>query len=438
LGIRIENRHRHTQVDNSFTVQKEVTSWWLAGLGYRYSWLDGDSSSKLTPTDGTGQLTFGSAWSAGKLLLDEVWQMANANSQFLPFSQLAFTLGVQGQWKRQETFGDVNLDEIIDPTDPTAGVFRVPATERSLLDQAAAEENVLLRYTGIAHTVLFAETRLKQEAYDRTAGQDNGPHAFQLGADAETRWQDTRVGFNTSPWRMVTVGGHYRRRDRETDYAYPLAQRDSAYPGFIQQRQTVTDEVEVRVSVAPATWWRGSVSYQIAGTDFHTTTGSTSPADFGPDFTPGGRHYAGRYLGHTVSGNITLAPFRRVTLSSTVSYQNSRTTTAAHSDAAVAPYRGDLWSVVSSIAYLLDEATELSVSHVFSEANYGQHHWDTGLPLGIDYQRQAVQAGVARRISKNVTARLQYGYFAYAEPSSGHLNDYTAHQVLALVNVRLP
>lgn len=436
--LRIDDRHRQTQVDNSFTVQKELASWWLAGLGYRYSWLDGDTTASLATLDGTGQAAAGSAWSAGKLLLNEVWQMANANSQFLPFSQLSLTLGVQGQWKRQETFGDVNLDEVIDPTDPTGGVFHVPATERSVLDLAGAEENVLARYTGLPHTTLFAESRLKQESYDRTADQDNGPHAFQLGADAEARWHDTRVGFSSSPWRLVSVGGHYRRRDRETDYTYPLAQRDSAYPGFIQQRGTVTDEVEARIGFSPTPWWRSSLSYQVAGTDFHTIAGSTSPVDFGSDATPGGRQFAGRYLGHTVSGSVSLTPLRRVTLSSTVSYQNSRTTTAAHGDAAVAPYRGDLWSVVSSVHYLLDEATELYASHVYSEARYGQHDWDSGLPLGVDYHRHAIQGGLTRRISKNVTARLQYGYFTYVEPSSGHLNDYTAHQVLGLVNVRLP
>ncbi len=436
LTMRVSEEHQHTQVANDFTAQKELTPWWLAGVGYRYSWLDGDSAASLAPRDAAGQPASGSAWSTDSILLDEVWQVADASSQFRLLPTLMATAAVQGQWKRQDTFGDVNLDEVIDPTDPTAGIFRIPATERSTLDLAGAEENLLIRYAGLPFTALFAEARLSQDDYTRDANQDNGPHAFDLGSEAAARWQDFRVGFNSSPWRTVSFGGHYRHRDRQTDYDYPLDQRDSAYPGFIQQRRIVADEVEARVVWSPLRWWRSTFTYQFADSDYRTTTGATSPDDVGPDATPGGRLYAGRYLSHTVSGNFTLTPVRRVYFGGTVSYQHTETTTADNGSLAVAPYRGDLCSLLANVTCLLDQKTDLTANYLFSQARYGQHNVEGGLPLGLDYDRHGVRVGITRQLSKSTTARLQYGHFAYDEPSSGHLRDYTAHQILAVLSVR--
>jgi hypothetical protein len=325
---------------------------------------------------------------------------------------------------------------VVDPTDPTSGIFRFPATERSVLDQTTTEENLLVRYAGLPFTALFGEARLKQEDYTRSADQDGGPHFVQFASDARVRWRDYRIGFNSSPWPRISLGGHYRHRDRQTDYDYPLAMHDLAYPGFILARDIASDEIEVRLAARPSTWLKTTLNYQWSDSDFHTTTAATSPDAVGLDATPGGRVFAGRYEAHTVSANATLTPFRRLYLAGTVSYQNSRTTTANNDSLSVAPYRRDQWSLLASATYVLDDASDIFASYTFSQARYGQNNAADGLPLGLDYDRHGVQLGLLRRFSKSVTARLQYGYFAYHEPSGGNLFDFTAHQVLAVVNLR--
>jgi len=432
----VQEAHRYTQIANTARVQKELADWWLASAGYRYSWLDGDAAFRLTPQDSSGAPAAGSAWFAEKILLNEVWQVANANSQFRLHPQLTATLALQGEWKRQETFGDVNMDEVVDPTDPTSGIFRFPATERSVLDQTTAEENLLVRYTGLPFTALFGEARLKQEDYTRSAEQDSGPHFVQVASEVKARWQAYRVGFNSSPWPRISFGGHYRHRDRQTDYDYPLAAHDGAYPGFILARDIASDEIETRLTARPATWLKTTLTYQWSDSDFHTTTVSTSPDAVGLNATPGGRVFAGRYEAHALSANATLTPFRRLHFAGTVTYQNSRTTTADNGSLSVTPYHGDLWSLLTSATYVLDNATGVFASYAFSRACYGQNNTADGLPLGLDYDRYGVQLGLLRRFSKSVTARLQYGYFSYHEPSSGNLLDFTAHQVLAVVNLR--
>jgi len=123
-------------------------------------------------------------------------------------------------------------------------------------------------------------------------------------------------------------------------------------------------------------------------------------------------------------------------LSGTISYQNNRTTTADNGNLSMAPYQGDLWSFWSSATYALDQATDLFGSYYFSRARYGQDNRASGLPLGIDYDRHGVQVGLRHIFHRSITGRLQYAYFSYNEPSSGHLVDFTAHQILGTVNLR--
>src|SRR5262249_8892506 len=133
-----------------------------------------------------------------------------------------------------------------------------------------------------------------------------------------------------------------------------------------------------------------------------------------------------------------LTPWRRVYLSGTFSYQDTRLEAFANGNPSIVPYRGDLYSVITSATYALNEKTDLQASYAFSWADYRQDNFADGLPVGIFYQQHAVTAGLARRISKDISAKLQYGYYYYDEPSSGHANNYTAHAVFATLVVRLP
>ena len=52
----------------------------------------------------------------------------------------------------------------------------------------------------------------------------------------------------------------------------------------------------------------------------------------------------------------------------------------------------------------------------------------TGLPLGVEYEQHSLQAGITRQITDNLRANLQYVFAQYYEPTSGTINDYTAHE----------
>ena len=102
------------------------------------------------------------------------------------------------------------------------------------------------------------------------------------------------------------------------------------------------------------------------------------------------------------------------------------------------PYRGDTYSALTSGTFALNPTTDLSASYSFSRADYGQNNAADGLPLGLEYQRHAVLAGVTKRWRKELTTNLQYGFFQYTEPSGGGLNNYTAHGIFATLTKKWP
>ena len=147
---------------------------------------------------------------------------------------------------------------------------------------------------------------------------------------------------------------------------------------------------------------------------------------------------AGNYQAQTAAFNTTLTPWRRLFLSTTFSYQNARTVTAANDSPSVAPYEGDIYSVMASGSYVLNQKTDLTASYSFSMADFAQNNYADGLPLGIKYQQQAVQVGIKRQIGKGKSLGLQYSFYHYDEPSSGGFNNFNAHAVFATLSFQIP
>jgi hypothetical protein len=123
-------------------------------------------------------------------------------------------------------------------------------------------------------------------------------------------------------------------------------------------------------------------------------------------------------------------------LFSTFAFQDSRTETHDHGSPSIAPFKGHVYSVVNSAQYALNELTDLTLTYDFSYADYGQNNAPSGLPLGIDYRRHGLRAGVGRRFLKRFMTNLEYVWSLYDEPSSEHQNDFTAHGLFATLSMR--
>ena len=54
----------------------------------------------------------------------------------------------------------------------------------------------------------------------------------------------------------------------------------------------------------------------------------------------------------------------------------------------------------------------------------------------MEYQQHSAQIGLTHRFNQNVSARLQYRFALYEEPSSGGATNYRAHSVFGTLTFR--
>ena len=201
-----------------------------------------------------------------------------------------------------------------------------------------------------------------------------------------------------------------------------------------------TDEIEAKLAWRLNRWLKTTLTYQLTATDYHTTTDAAEdPATLiAGAASPGGRFFAGNYDAQVYSFNAALTPGRRLYLSGTFSYRDTRLTTSSDFDPVVVPYRGKVYSALGNASYALNDKTDFRVGYAFSRADYRQQNEAAGLPQGIVYHQHSATASLTRRLLKNMTCSVQYGFFYYTEPTSGGANNSKAHAVLASITIRLP
>jgi len=326
----------------------------------------------------------------------------------------------------QEGVGNVSLDT----GNPVVFLTLVPASLDANLHKETLEESAQLQYTGLPFTSLFAEGRLQQESYGTLEQEIGGDHPFLHDTDADSDLADWRLGFQSSPHRMVSFGAHYRNRDKDTSYHNHIDDT-SGYPAFFRDRKIDTEEIEARISLRPLRWLKTTLTYQLLDTDFDS---KTDPATGG---TPGGWVHAGKFNANVYGMNLILTPFSRWYFSGTFNYYDSRAGSEHNDVGSIAAYRGEIYSVLASATYAVTTNTDLTATYSFSRADYAQKNFAAGLPLGIDYDWHAVQGGIARRF-RRATVNLQYAFYQYMEPSSRGFNDYTAHAVFTTLNLHWP
>jgi len=432
----VDEAYRHTQGANVLNARKQLNDWLSVSSGYLYSRLDGNASLNQSTVDGNGAFLFGSQWQGNRIDLSRESQVLSLASVLGPWSGLAVSLGVQGEWTQQESMGQEDLRTGV----PGVFLFPDPSMIVGNLDSRRARETALLRWSSIPFTVISAEARLLQEDLGRFESRFDEPlnpsGMFTRDTDATTLGQDYRVGFTTSPWPRLSFGAEFRHRDKDTDYDQIVHDPPTQYlyPGFILWRNVVEDQIDARLVYRVNGWLRTSLSYRRQQSDFSSATGPI-PVPMEP--SAGGPLEAAQVRANIYSINAVLTPTARLHLSETLVYSDSRTATAQNGVDYLVPWEGDVYSSITAATYLLAPATTLNVSYAFSMSDYGQDNFATGLPAGVDYDRHALQLALSHEFAGQVRATAGYGFYQYREPTLGGAADYRAHSIFASVNFPL-
>jgi len=434
------------QFANTLHGEKAINDWLFLSAGYLFTHFNADATFNQNTTDGAGQLAHGQFWSANDIVLDENANVFQVNALGGPWDGFTAALGLLNEWSQQSGFGSPNYREG-DPDDPLNPVTSKPGLVESDLTRVVVEENLVMRYTRIPFTVLFAEGRWKQQSIGNYQAQYGSDYNSLRDMDETFNWQNYRIGFEVSPWRWASWSASYNYSWHHNVYnddilQTPQENAQQGYPGFIRSQHIQGPSVETRLVLRPATWLRTTFAYKIAGTDFKTHTDgyyiSTATSPPLEVQSPGGTLTASKYDSKTYSASVTLTPWRRWSLSGTVSYQQSTTRSPSYYEPIIVPYRGNVYTISADSTFALTKRTDLFGNYSYSRAQYGENNFGAGLPLGIDYQLQGFQVGLSQRINPRTQASVRYGYYTYVEPSSNGFNDYTANLVFATVTIRLP
>ncbi len=426
---------RYFQGANTLRLEKTFKDWLSGSAGYLYSRLNSDATFMDTST------FFNTPYSAAvpKITLERESHVFNLNGLAGPFDTLTVSSGIQSEWTREQGFASDYVNRLPFVFVAPLGLAMNPPILSSDHDLASVSENLALRYTKIPFTVLFAEARLQQQSIGQSESDVQSTGSYLDNITDTSQLSDIRVGFDTSPWKIASFSAHYRRYDDDSQYRNNVPSEPiGGYPGFIRARNLLTDEIEAKLVLHPVAWLRTSLSYQYLTTSYWTDTGPAFNPGSAAILSPGGNILAGEYASRVYSINTSVTPWRRLCLATTFSYQTSATITADNGAAAIAPYRGDIYSMLANCTYVLGQNTDLFANYSFSAGNYGQNNFAGGVPVGIDYRQNGVQIGLSHRFKKDITAQLRYAYYSYNEPSSGGADNYIANSVFGTVTFKLP
>ncbi len=423
----------HVQGMNTLRLEKQMNDWLFLSAGYLYSRIEGDASLDQITLDAAGIPARGTFWYSDSILLQQRTHSFALSGMITPLDAFTLSAGVQSEWIHQEGLGRVHLDEG-DPYDPANFILEAPTID-SNLDKRQLTENLILRYSGLPLTSLFAEARLSQQRLSQIEHETDSAEHFDRDTDASADKRDFKVGGTVSPWQRVSLSASVRHRTIDNDYTHQTdnsAIGSAGYPAFIRSRDTDGDQLETKLIFKFTPRLKATLGYRWSRMDYETTT------DRIPGVAPGGEILAARHAAQTYSLGGTWTPLARLHFNSAFSFSDVRTDAEHHGHPSLLPYQGYIYSLVTGGNFHLNDRTDFQASYYFSSADYRENRTLDAVPLGVDYVRHGVMAGVRRQINDHLSAALRYGYFFYEEPGKDRGNDYTGHGVFASFRLTWP
>ena len=433
----------HFQAGNAFRLSKDVFDWWYLSAGYLYTRLNGDSGinqnavfTPLTPPSPplTTLLAGYPLWNADDIVLNQDSHTVNLNSFLGSWHGLSLSTGVEGQWMRQQAFG--NIQTFYTPSG-TAGSFTNSPVAFGDMDLAMAVEQAVLKYEAIPFTILSAEGRLQQESRRYSQSYAGGIDDFNVNTDEDIDIKEVRAGLSTSPWQCVSFGFDLMRRETVNHYNNVGLSSLGAYPGYILAHDFTTDEAAAKLVLRPARWLKATFSYRVDSTDYQMQ-GADLTLIGGSGISSTAPFQNASYNSHIYDASVLLTPWQRVTLSGSFGYFDTRIRTVDSGLDSVTAYSGGTYVAQTQASFAVNDSNDLRVGYNYSQSDFGQNNSPAGLPLGLDYTLHGIKAGWVHKMKGNKSVALEYTFYRYREPTLGTVNDFDAHSVFVSYTMRWP
>jgi hypothetical protein len=454
--VTVTERFDHDVFTNVFQMESHASEKVFWSFGYLFTNLSGGAAfnmntvANLGPFAGTDKF-----YKTNFLTLDQDAHVLNVGFLYDPWKWLALYGGIQAEKAQTDAFTDADFTEIAEPTLKALVVARN--------DKDSFEETIGARFTKIPFTTVYAEGRWAQQnfaMFEETLEQETpaDPYSLEPGGaflrytDTDVRRQQYTIGFNTAPLPRVTVSGKFSHSNRLNIYDHLIDEKENAamlvipvngYTAFITRQEFVTDDLSIKVSARVTPRLRATVKYQVIATDIMTHHNNAVPTA-SPTITAGALK-SSDYNSDVVSFLLHITPVTRAYVTGQFSYQRTRTTTFDNGANSVLTYKGDVYSVLATGGYAIDDKTDLLVQYNVSWADNFEDNragsapfinTDFGYPYGVDYTRHGVNCELTRRIHKNAVAKIGYGFYQLRERSNGGIDNYTAHAAFGGCTIR--
>ena len=422
--INTGDTYHQTQGMDTLTLQKQLWDWWFVDGGFYYSKINGDDFFNQTQP-------FLPNFTSQQITLSRESEIFSLASLFTPLNRMTISLGTQNEWTSDKGFSTGIPDlELLSGN--------VPAN--SDLSEFKASQNANFRFMRIPFTVISGDAQFSEDNYGIDQNENPATDELEHQTAANNFRYDLKTGLSTSPWRSTDLTAQYERQFSDTTYNQlediwlDAPGPDNGYPGFVLDRTIASDQFETKLVLRPLMWLKTTLTYQITETDYSSKTDPFLTAIA----LPGGFIVDGHDDAQTYGISATATPFRSLYFLGSFTCSHSRLVTADNGDPSVVPYEGNVFTVNTTVTWLFSPKTSLQLSYSLSAADYAQNNAASGVPTGLNYQRNDLVAGLTRQLTKNLSGTLRYEFSQYIEPSSGAINNFNANGIMAILTYHWP
>ena len=363
--------------------------------------------------------------------------VANLNLMLTPWEHVVIVPALRIEHQDQVGQSLFTETRVTNAASPVSLQDLMNTRERKFTDVTEALE---LRYTGLTNWAFYTRAELLegqgtlQENEFDVEDEGVGPVQLQRSTDSERFVQKYVVGANWYPHRKVNFGGQYYYRSRRNDYDHLIDSTtfsppatNNLYPAFIRRHEFNTHDANLRMT------WRPLVNLTlISRYDFQLTTyrmrGDVNTFGIQLDEIE-----SAKSTSHIFSQSASWVPWARVYLQAGVSYAFEHTHTPASSLTGAAAglvqnSENSYWTGNALVGYALSDRSDLQAQYFYYRAhNYDASNAAVGLPFGAGAEQHGVTLSLLNRLTRRLTWKIQYGFFAGHDQTSGSHNDYTAH-----------
>jgi len=144
-----------------------------------------------------------------------------------------------------------------------------------------------------------------------------------------------------------------------------------------------------------------------------------------------------RMTSQILAQDVTWTPWSRLYLQAGLNYVLSKTKTpGADVIQGILDAQNNYWTLNFSAGFVVNDKTDLNLGYFYYEADNYNDNSDVGVPLGAGGHEHGVTATLTRRINRNLSLLLRYGYYNYEDQLSGGNNNFNANALSATLRYR--